>query len=262
MSRSGHFAVVTGASTGIGFELARLAVEDGHDVLIVAEEAAIKAAGAKLSTAAAAAVETLRADLATEHGVAELFERIGARRVDYFMANAGVGLSHAFLDQEWDEIERVIDLNVKGTTATLQRVLRDMVARGQGRVLVTGSIAGMIPGSYQAVYNASKAYLDNLSLALGSELDDTGVTVTCLRPGPVDTPFFERAHMEDTPVGQDDGKADPAKVARDGYDAMMKGESGITSGFMNKVQAALTGVLPEPVLAQMHRRMAKPEGEE
>ncbi|WP_334062983.1 SDR family NAD(P)-dependent oxidoreductase [Limimaricola cinnabarinus] len=261
MSRSGHFAVVTGASTSIGFELARLAVEAGHDVLIVAEEAGIEAAGTRLATTAAP-VETLRADLATEHGVAALFERIGARRVDYFMANAGVGLGHAFLDQEWDEIARVIDLNVKGTTAMLHRVLQGMVEHGAGRVLVTGSIAGMIPGSYQAVYNASKAYLDNLSLALGAELENTGVTVTCLRPGPVDTPFFERAHMEDTPVGQDEDKADPAKIARDGFEAMMKGESGITPGFMNKVQAALTGMLPEPVLARMHRRMARPEGEE
>ncbi|MCP1170554.1 SDR family NAD(P)-dependent oxidoreductase [Limimaricola litoreus] len=261
MSRTGNFAVVTGASSGIGFELARLAVADGHDVLIVAEEAAIEAAGAKLSTAAVS-VETLRADLATEHGVADLFERIGTRRVDYFMANAGVGLGHAFLDQEWDEIARVIDLNVKGTTAMLHRVLQGMVEHCAGRVLVTGSIAGMIPGSYQAVYNASKAYLDNLSLALGAELEETGVTVTCLRPGPVDTPFFERAHMEDTPVGQDEDKADPAKVAREGFEAMMKGSSGITPGFMNKVQAALTGVLPEPVLARMHRRMARPEGED
>ncbi|MGR3497764.1 MAG: SDR family NAD(P)-dependent oxidoreductase [Limimaricola soesokkakensis] len=261
MKRTGRFAVVTGASSGIGFELARLAAEDGHDVLIVAEAAGIEAAGAKLS-AAGAPVETLRADLATGRGVAELFKRIGTRRVDYLMTNAGVGLGHAFLDLEWDEIARVIDLNVKGTTATLHRVLRDMVARGEGRVLVTGSIAGMIPGSYQAVYNATKAYLDNLSLGLGAEIEDSGVTITCLRPGPVDTRFFERAHMEDTPVGQDENKADPAKVARDGYDAMMRGESGLTSGFMNKVQAALTGVLPEAVLAQLHRRMAKPEGEE
>jgi short-subunit dehydrogenase len=134
-----------------------------------------------------------------------------------------------------------------------------MRAAGQGRILITGSLAGMIPGSYQAVYNATKAYLDTLSWGVREELRDSGVTVTCLMPGPVDTEFFERAHMETTPVGQDPSKADPAEVAQAGYDAMKRGVSGVSPGFATKMQSALSGVVPDEILARMHRQMAEPE---
>jgi short-subunit dehydrogenase len=135
----------------------------------------------------------------------------------------------------------------------------DMRARHGGRILITGSVAGLMPGSFHAVYNASKAYLDTLSWAIRNELEDSGITVTCLMPGPTDTEFFNRAHMQDTPMGRDEDKDDAAMVARQGFEAMLAGRSGITTGFMNKVQATLSGVIPDSVLAAMHRRQAKPE---
>ena len=207
-------------------------------------------------------VEPIKADLSTEEGVDRLWKVIEHRGVDYLMANAGRGLGHAFLEQDWDEIEAVIETNVTGTTALLHRMGRQMRARNQGRILIVGSIAGLMPGSFQAVYNATKAYLDTLSWAIRNELGDTEVTVTCLMPGPTDTEFFDRAHMQDTPVGKDEGKDDPAAVARTGYRAMLRGSSGVTTGFKNKVQAALAGVVPDSALATMHRRMAEPDDRE
>ena len=252
-------AVVTGASTGIGLELARCASEDGCDLIVAADESGIDAAAETLR-GRGGKVEAVTADLGTEHGVEALWSAIAGRRIDYLMANAGRGLGDDFLSQDWDEIEAVIHTNVTGTTALLHRAVHAMRAQGAGRILITGSIAGMIPGSYQAVYNATKAYLDTLSWGIRDELHDSGVTVTCLMPGPTDTAFFDRAHMEDTPVGRDDGKDDPAMVAREGYAAMLKGASGVTTGFMNKVQEALSGVVPDAILARMHRNMAQPEG--
>jgi uncharacterized protein len=134
-----------------------------------------------------------------------------------------------------------------------------MVQRGEGKVLVTGSIAGYIPGSFNAVYNATKAFIDNFTDALRNELkDQENITLTTLMPGATDTEFFERAGMLDTQVGADDNKDDPAKVARDGWDAMMKGEDRIVSGWKNKLQVAASGVVPVGVLAEMHRKMAEP----
>ena len=251
-------AVVTGASSGIGWELARNAAEDGCDLIVCADEPEIETAATKLRDTGAT-VEAVRADLRTEEGVDRLWQAMEQRGVDYLLANAGVGLGEAFHDQQWSDIRRVIDTNVTGTTALLHRTVRKMRARNSGRILILSSIAGRMPGSNQAVYNATKAYLESLSWALRDELKDTDVTVTCLMPGPTDTEFFDRAHMEDTPVGQADSKSDPAMVARKGYEAMLKGSSGVTAGFMNKVQAAFAGVIPDSVLARMHRNMADPD---
>lgn len=259
------FAVITGASTGIGLELARLALKDGHDVLIVADEPEIETAATDLRSDNDGVVETLQANLATRHGLDALKERIGARPVDALMANAGRGLGHAFLDQSWDDIKEVIDLNVTGTVSLLHDVARDMKTRNAGRILVTGSIAGHMPGSFQAVYNGTKAFVDSFTYALRNELQDTSVTVTSLQPGVVETEFFERADMLDTKAGQqaEEGKGStPEDVAKAGYDAMKAGEAGVTPGFMNKVQSLFADLLPDTVVAQMHRRLAKPQHED
>lgn len=253
-----ELAIVTGASTGIGLQLARICAGDGHRLLLVADEGQLEAVAVELRQQGAE-VDTLVTDLGSDAGIAELMSRIGEEHVDYFFANAGVGLGGAFLDQDLAEIRKVIALNVTGTTELLHRIGRKLRRQGSGRILITGSIAGFMPGSFQAVYNGTKAYLDSLSYALRNELKDSGVTVTCLMPGPTETEFFDRAGMQDTPVGKDDKKDDPAMVARNGYDAMMKGHSGVVTGFMNKVQATFSGLIPDTVIAQMHRRMAEPE---
>jgi uncharacterized protein len=132
-----------------------------------------------------------------------------------------------------------------------------MRSRGKGRILITGSIAGFMPGTYQAVYNGTKAFLDSFSFALRKELEDSGVTVTCLMPGATETDFFERADMLDTKVGQG-RKDDPADVAKTGFDAMMRGDGDVVSGWMNKLRSAIALVTPSSVLAEMHRKMAEP----
>lgn len=252
------FAIITGASTGIGFELATLAAQNGYDILVVADEPLIEAAAADFEQFGTD-VSSVQADLATIDGVDQLLAAAGGRPIDLLCANAGVGLGRAFLDQDVADWKRVIDTNVTGTTYVLQKVLQQMVARGDGKVLVTGSIAGFIPGSFQAVYNASKAFVDHLTDALRDELKDhPGVTLTTLMPGPVDTEFFDRADMMDTDVGTSDSKSDPAKVARDGWDALMAGKHSIVSGWKNKLQAAAAHVLPAEVTAHMHRNMAEP----
>ncbi|MGR3755806.1 MAG: SDR family NAD(P)-dependent oxidoreductase [Tranquillimonas sp.] len=250
-------ALITGGSSGIGLELARCAAEDGSTVILCADGAEkLEAAAAELR-AGGATVQTVIADLTTEQGLDTLWSAVADRPLDHVMANAGRGLGHSFVEQDWRDIADVIALNVTGTTALLYRVLRKMQARGQGRVLVTGSIAGFIPGSYHAIYNASKAYVDSLCSALRDETRDSGVTVTCLMPGLTESDFFADAGLGDTRIAEAD-KGDPRDVARKGYEAMKAGRAGITPGVMNKIQTAFAGLIPDSVLAAMHRRLAEP----
>jgi short-subunit dehydrogenase len=253
-----QFAIVTGASTGIGFELARLCASKGYDLLIAADEPEMETAAEALRKEVnSSAIVALKADLATIEGVDKLYEVAKGRKVDVLMANAGRGLGHAFLDQEWARIRQVIDTNVMGTTYLLHRVGQDMRRRNEGRILITGSIAGFTPGSFQAVYNASKSYLNSLSFALREELRDTKVTVTCLMPGATETEFFARADMLDTKVGSED-KDDAAMVARKGFEAMMAGEGDVVTGLKNKIQSAVANVMPAEMLAKQHRKQAEP----
>lgn len=254
---AGKFAIITGASTGIGAELAKLAAADGYDLLVVADTPFVDpSAGLK---GYGSAVNTLEVDLATFEGVDQLLDAAGGRQIDLLCANAGHGLGHAFLEQDPSAWRHVIDTNVTGTLYLLQKVLTDMISRNAGKVLVTGSIAGFIPGTFNAVYNGTKAFVDNFTDALRNEIKDSdGVTLTTLMPGPVGTEFFARGDMMDTQVGQDPHKSDPADVAKDGYDAVMAGKSSIVSGWKNKIQQAVANVTPASVLAEQHRKMAEP----
>ena len=251
-------AIVTGASSGIGFELARCCVRDGYDLVIAADEPEIHEAAQRLRQDGAA-VEPVEADLSTPEGNDRLLaaaERLG-RPVEILCANAGRGLGHGFLDQDFGELRHVIDTNVTGTLYLIQKVGREMRSRGSGHILITGSIAGFIPGTFQAVYNGTKAFLDSFAFALRAELDDAGVTVTCLMPGATDTEFFARADMLDTKVGAGK-KDDPADVARIGYEAMKRGDGDVVSGWKNELQTALATITPSGMLAEQHRKMAEP----
>lgn len=249
-------AVVTGASTGIGRELAHLLAQDGYDLFLAADTGPLEEVAAHMRTHGGH-VEAIQADLATADGVAQLVAAVGQRPVAVLMANAGHGLGHAFLEQDFLEVRHVIDTNITGTIDLIQQIARGMVARGSGRILVTGSIAGLMPGSFQAVYHGTKAFIDSFCYALRDELKDTGVTVTCLMPGPTDTEFFERADMEDTKVGSGK-KAEPADVARAGYEAMLDGDADVVAGWKNKLQAILTNVTPAPLLAGQNRKNNEP----
>ena len=249
-------AVVTGASAGIGLELAKCCANNGFDLVIAADEPEINQAAASLRNLGVA-VDAVEADLSTIEGVDKLYTALGGRPVDALLANAGRGLGKGFLDQHFDAVRRVIDTNITGTLYLLQKISRDMRSRGKGRILITGSIAGFIPGTYQAVYNGTKAFLDNFAFALRHEVKDNGVTVTCLMPGATETDFFERAEMMDTKVGTTK-KDDPAEVAATGFKAMMNGDGDVVTGWQNKLQTAIASVTPSGALAEMHRRMAQP----
>jgi uncharacterized protein len=249
-------AIVTGASSGIGYELAQCCAQGGFDLLIAADEPSIHDA-AKLLEASGSRVEAVQADLATLEGVDQLYAALGGRPVAALLANAGRGLGRAFLDQDFADIIHVIDTNVTGTLYLVHKVGKDMRARGQGRILITGSIAGFMPGTYQAVYNGTKAMLDSFSFALRAELKDSGVSVTCLMPGATETEFFERADLLDTKVGVE--KKQPAdEVAKLGFEAMMRGEGDVIAGWSNKLRAAIANVTPNEMLAEQHRKMAEP----
>lgn len=253
---SGKLAVVTGASTGIGYELAKCCARDGFDLLVVADEPEIQRAAGEFKRLGVE-VEAVQADLATVEGVDQLYEAINGRPVDALLANAGHGLGGAFLDQDFEEVRHVIDTNITGTVYLAQKIGKDMRARGQGRILFTGSIAGFTPGSFTATYNGTKAFIDSFSFALRNELKETGVTVTCLMPGATDTEFFVRADMMDTKVGQSE-KDDPADVAKAGYESMMKGAGDVVTGFKNKVMSAAALFTPADTLAEQHRKQAEP----
>jgi uncharacterized protein len=250
------FAIVTGASTGIGFELARCCAAKGFDLLIAADEPAIHDAAVQIRSTGVS-VEAVVADLATTNGVETLYTAANGRPVDALLANAGRGLGRAFLDQDFNEVRRVIDTNVTGTLYLVQIVGREMRSRAAGRILITGSIAGFMPGTYQAVYNGTKALLDSFSFALRAELKDTGVTVTCLMPGATETDFFERADMLDTKVGTQK-KQGADEVAKIGFDAMMRGDGDVVAGWSNKLRAAISTIMPSGVVAEQHRKMAAP----
>jgi uncharacterized protein len=250
-------AVVTGASTGIGLELARICAENAYDLIVAADEPEIEDAAEDLRRTGVT-VTAVQADLATTEGVDQLLAVVGGRPIELLFANAGRGLGRAFLDQSFEDIMRVVNTNITGTIYLLHKVSANMQMRSAGKILITGSIAGTMPGSFQAVYNGTKAFIDSFSFALRNELKDSGVTVTCLMPGATDTEFFDRADMLDTKVGQDESKADPADVARTGYDAMMKGEGSVIHGMGNKVQVAMGKLMSDTAKAEQHRKMAEP----
>ena len=258
MARDGRskFAIVTGASSGIGLELARCCAKDGYDLLIAADEPQIEDAATQLR-ALGVGVESIEADLATPEGVDKLVAAAKGRPVDALLANAGRGLGKGFLDQDFDEARRVVETNITGTIYLVHRIGNAMRARGEGKILFTGSIAGFMPGTFQAVYNGTKAFVDSFAAALRNELKDTGITVTCLMPGATETEFFERADLMDTKIGQSE-KDDPADVAKLGFDAMIEGTDFVIYGFKNKLQVAASRVMPAGMMAEQHRKQAEP----
>ncbi|MEU6173112.1 SDR family NAD(P)-dependent oxidoreductase [Streptantibioticus parmotrematis] len=254
-------ALVTGASRGIGYELAKQFADHGFDVMVNAEDAAIGDAAETLR-ATGREVTPLRADLTDQDGVERLYAAVAAtgRPVAAAALNAGVGVGGSFLDNDLADELRLIDLNVKSTVHLAKRLLPAMVERGEGGILFTSSIASTMPGSFQAVYNASKSFVQSFAEALHNELKDTDVVVTSLMPGPTDTDFFRRAGMQNTRIGRM-GKDDPALVARQGFDALMAGRTKRVAGSVKtRAQGLANAFLPDGAKAQLHRRMAEPDG--
>jgi len=256
-----QLALVTGASSGIGFELAKQFAEHGYDLVVAAEDDAIQDVPEKLSQYSAA-VQPVQVDLRTPEGVEHLYQSAieGDRVLAAAALNAGVGRGEMFLKSELADDLTIVDLNVRSTVHLAKLVLRDMANRGDGKVLFTSSIASQMPGSYQPVYNASKSFIQSFAEALRDELRDTSITVTSLMPGPTDTNFFTRAKMVDSLMGKAP-KDDPAQVARQGFEALMRGNQKVVAGsILTKVMGAANHVLPDEVKAIGNRVMSRPRG--
>lgn len=263
MAQQEKFAVVTGASSGIGYELARVFAKNGYDLLVVSEQDRIEEAGADFSTFNVD-VKTVKADLATYEGVERLWKEIEGtgRAVDAIAINAGVGVGGDFArETDLEEELNMIQLNVTSVVHLAKRVVQHMVRRNEGKILITSSIAGTMPTPLSTVYGATKAFDLSFARGLRQELEDTNITVTALQPGATDTEFFDRADMGNTKVGTE-GKHenDPADVAQQGFDAMMKGEDHVyAASWKTKIQGELGRFIPESVKGAMHKKMMEPK---
>nr|WP_298724186.1 SDR family NAD(P)-dependent oxidoreductase [uncultured Steroidobacter sp.] len=254
-------ALVTGASTGIGFELARKLAERGYDLMMVAEDAE------KLNEAAdlvseiddLTQVEVVQADLSQREGVRKVYDSVRAlhRPVELLAANAGVGVYGGFSDEtDLEEEIALINLNVTSQVHLIKLISRDMLERGGGDILITSSVAGVLPGPRMAVYAASKAFLRSFGQAIRNELEDKGVNVTVLMPGPTDTEFFERAHMEDTVVGES-AKQDPAEVAEAAIQALNEHADHVVPGVKNKMQVSAAKLMSDETRARVHGKQTE-----
>jgi short-subunit dehydrogenase len=259
-SATQQWAVVTGASSGIGYELAKEFARNGFNLLVVAEDPGIVEAAQAFRELGVEA-ESIQADLATYDGVEKLYAHIRSmgHPLEAIAINAGVGVGGASFDKtDLAEELNLIALNVTSTVHLTKRILPDMIAAGHGRILFTSSIAALMPGPFESVYSASKAFVQSFAEAIRQEVKDKGITVTSLMPGPTDTNFFHRAGMDETKVG-DKSKDDASLVARQGFEALMAGTDKVIAGSaMTKAQAHVAQVLPQSVGAKMHEGMTKP----
>ena len=262
-SKEKSFAVVTGASSGIGKELARVFAQHGFDLLVTSSGERLETAVSELQPLGVE-VQSVHADLSTYDGVEKLYQAIRSvgRPVDAIALNAGVGVGGDFARETDLHAElNIIQLNVTSTVHLAKRVLPDMISRRSGRMLFTSSIAGIMPAPLSAVYGASKAFVLSFARSLRAELKESGITVTTLMPGPTNTDFFRRAGIEDTKLGSK-GKYenDPFDVATQGYEALMdRSDHVFSSSWKTKIEGEMGRFVPESVKAEMHRRQLEPK---
>ncbi|WP_294393340.1 SDR family NAD(P)-dependent oxidoreductase [uncultured Sphingomonas sp.] len=252
------FAVVTGGSNGIGYELARQFLDNGYDVLIAAEDESHLEEASRTLPGDGGAITTHAGDLSTEQGVDSLYRAIAGRQVDALCVNAGVGLGGAFVDTDLQRELKMIDLNVRGAVQLTKLVLKDMVARDSGKLLFTSSIAATMPDPFEAVYGATKVFLRWFGEALRNELKDSNVGVTVLMPGVTETNFFNRADMLNTRAGASESKDDPADVAKQAFAALAADKHKVVPNLKNKAMAGIADVTPAPIAAQIHRGLSEP----
>ncbi len=254
-------AVVTGASNGIGFNLAKVFAENGYDLIINAEDSAIQTAASELQ-ALGVNVTPVQADLATFDGCKQFWQQVesSGRALDAIAINAGVGVGGLFAETDLEKEINIVRLNVESTVHIAKYAVQKMTKQGSGKILITSSIAAEMVAPKEAVYAASKAFDLSFAKSLRYELKDTGISVTALQPGPTDTNFFNRADLSDTKVGTE-GKKDsnPYDVAKQGFKALMDGDEHVYSASLGtKIQGALAGIAPEAVVAKMHEKMTAP----
>jgi short-subunit dehydrogenase len=259
-----RFTLITGGSAGIGYELARCFAEDGHNLILVARtEEDLKLRAAELSSKHGVEVQYIVKDLFQPNAPFELYDEVKSRgwTVTVLVNDAGQGQFGLFVDTDIHRQLEIIQLNVSSLTALTHLFLKDMIALNEGKILQLASIASELPGPWQAVYHATKAYVLSFTQALINELKDSPVTMTALQPGATDTDFFNKADMLNSRI-LDTKLSDPAKVARDGYNALMKGEDKIVSGFKNKAMTTMSHVMPDKMVTEQMNKLQKDKDSE
>jgi short-subunit dehydrogenase len=259
MENRGQYALITGATSGIGYELARLFAKDKYNLILVARSADDLQRVSRELQSENIEVHTLAKDLFLKESAAGIYEEVKSKgiAVSVLVNDAGQGHYGKFLETDLEQEMKIVQLNILSCISLTKLFAKDMVARKAGKILNVGSIAGEAPGPYHSVYHGTKAFVNSWSAAIQNELEESGVSVTVLLPGPTDTDFFNKADMQDSKI-VDTKLADPAGVARDGYDALMNGDAKITSGMMNKAQVLMGNVLPDSTAAESMRKQQEP----
>lgn len=262
MTDQKKYALVTGATSGIGREIARLLAKDQYNLIIVGRnQDELNNTANELKLESGVEIQTLAKDLFTRQAAFEVYDEVKAKglQVDVLINDAGQGQFGLFVDNDISRELDIIQLNIGAVVILTKQFLKDMVARGGGKILNVASIAGKVPGPYQAVYHGTKAFVHSFNESVRNEIKDTGVTLTSLLPGVTNTDFFNKAEMTDSKVVQDESSmADPADVAKDGYDALMAGDDMVISGLKNKVQIAMSNVTPDSMVAEMMKQQQEP----
>ena len=263
MSSNGKYALITGGSEGIGYELAKLFARDGYNLVIVARDRErLEQVADKLGNEFKTTVIPISKDLFLKESPAEIYAELQMKeiKIDVLVNDAGQGQHGFFADTDLQRDIDLIQLNIISLVSLTKLFLQDMLQRNEGRILQVASVASVYPSPLLAIYAATKAFVLSFSEALANELKETNITVTALMPGATETDFFNKADAENTKEFQESSLSNPAEVAKDGYEALMKGEVKVVSGLKNKVQTAMSNVLPDTALAaQMRKKMEAPE---
>jgi uncharacterized protein len=261
-NNSGKYVLITGATSGIGYELTKIFAANGFNLVLVARNTADLERTAQEMRINNIDVITISRDLFEPKNAFDLYDKLSSSniQIDILVNDAGQGYYGEFVETDIRREMAIIQLNVTSLVVLCKLFLRDMIARGSGKILNLSSIASKAPGPYQSVYHATKAFVQSFTEAINNEVKDKGVTVTALLPGATDTDFFNKAGMNDSKIVQEGKLDDPAKVAQDGFDALMRGDHMVVSGFKNKVNVAMSNVMPDDKAAENMRKKQKPVG--
>jgi short-subunit dehydrogenase len=259
MEMNRTYTLITGGTSGIGFELARIFANNGHNLIIVARDESELSRIYREFTPLGVEVITISKDLFGKESAFELYNEVKEKglTVDILVNDAGQGQYGEFAETDIYRELDIIQLNICSLVVLTKLFLKDMLQRGDGKILNLSSIASKAPGPLQSVYHGTKAFVQSFTEAVRNEVKDTGVTLTALLPGATDTDFFHKAEMEEAKIVQDGKLDDPVKVAKDGYEALMRGDDMVVSGFKNKMNVAMSNILPDDAVAEnMHKKQA------
>jgi short-subunit dehydrogenase len=260
MEATKQYALITGGSEGIGYELAKIFAENGYNLVLVSrDQQKLDRAAQEIQNAHGGDVITISKDLFDVENAFKLYDEVTAKglQIDVLVNDAGQGQFGEFAESDLRRQLEIINLNVSSLVALTHLFLNDMIDRGEGRILNLSSIASKMPGPWQSVYHGTKAFVQSFTEAVRQEVKDKGITVTALLPGATETDFFNKAEMQDSKIVQE-GLADPAKVARDGYDALMSGDDKVISGFKNKAEVTMMNMMPDETVAKQTKKMQEP----